>query len=185
MKKVLKNIIYYIFKIYYKLKFFTYRLLVKEEAASYVLYESLFPLVVLEMFGAKIGENVRVNRWLILHETKNSFKNLIVGNDVHIGKNVFIDLSEPVIIGNRVTISMFSKILTHQTLGDTVLSEIYPSQKRQVFLPDDVFIGINSTLLCTAQIKEKTLVGANTLVKEQYDSSYILAGNPAKIIKSI
>ena len=114
---------------YYKIKVWFYTIMVAEEAASYVLYESIRPDIVLRLFGAKIGRNVRINRGLLLHETNNSFANLTVGDDVHIGKFVLIDLSEKVTIGNRVGIGMFSKILTHQNLGDSLLSQIYPKQK--------------------------------------------------------
>lgn len=168
------------FKIYYRFKVQLYKIIVGREAAAYVLYDSLKPEMVLKMYGAKIGRNVRINRWLILHETDNDFSNLTIGNDVHIGKNVFIDLSGKVKIGNRVGISMFSKIMTHQNLGDSCLNVKYPKVKGDIEIPEDVVISSSVTILFPTKLAEKTLVSAGSVVRGEYGDSCILMGNPAR-----
>jgi acetyltransferase-like isoleucine patch superfamily enzyme len=165
---------------YYKLKVWVYKMIVSDEAASYVLYESIRPDIVLRMFGAKIGKNVRINRGLLLHETNNSFANLSIGDDVHIGKFAFIDLSGKVTIGNRVGIGMFAKILTHQNLGDSHLKEVYPKHKGDIEIPDDVVISAGSIILFPTKLAKKTLVSAGSVVRGAFDSPCVLIGNPAR-----
>jgi acetyltransferase-like isoleucine patch superfamily enzyme len=169
-----------IFKIYYRMKITFYKLIVKNEAASYVLYDSILPKLILQMYGAKIGENVRINRWLILHATNNDFSNLTIGNYVHVGKGVLIDLTGKVTIGNRVNIGMFSRILTHQNIGDSKLRNLYPPTKGDIFIPDDVVIASNVILLFPTKLTENILVSAGSVVKGEYDSPCVLVGNPAR-----
>lgn len=182
---LIKKTVEQIFKIYYRMKITFYKIIVGKEAASYVLYESILPKLILQMYGAKLGENVRINRWLILHATNNDFSNLIIGNDVHVGKGVLIDLTGKVTIGNRVNIGMFSKILTHQNIGDSQLNKLYPPKKGDIFIPDDVVIASNVILLFPTKLTENTLVSAGSIVKGEYDSPCILVGNPARKSRSI
>lgn len=174
-----------IFKIYYRIKISFYKIIVKNEAASYVLYDSILPKLILQMYGAKIGKNVRINRWLILHATNNDFSNLKIGDDVHVGKGVLIDLTGKVTIGNRVGIGMFSKILTHQNLGDSQLNKSYPPVKGDILIPDDVVIASNAIILFPTKLMGKTLVSAGSVVKGEYDGPYVLVGNPARKSRSI
>lgn len=184
-KRLRRKIIELIIKIYYRMKITWYKLIVGNEAAAYVLYESILPKLVLQMYGAKMGNNVRINRWLILHETKNDFSSLTIGNDVHIGKGVLIDLSGKVTIGNRVGIGMFSKILTHQNLGDSQLSKIYLPVRGDISIPDDVVIAANAVVLFPTKLFERTLVSAGSVVGGEYNSSCVLIGNPARKSMSI
>jgi acetyltransferase-like isoleucine patch superfamily enzyme len=174
-----------LFKIYYRIKISFYKIIVKKEAASYVLHDSILPKLVLQMYGAKIGRNVRINRWLILHATNNDFSNLTVGNDVHVGKGVLIDLTGKVTIGNRVNIGMFSRILTHQNIGDSRLRELYPPTQGDIFIPDDVVISSNAIVLFPTKLAENVLVSAGSVVKGEYDSPCVLVGNPARKSRNI
>lgn len=171
-------------KYFYRIKVHFYKLIVGREAAAYVLYDSLRPEMVLRMYGAKIGRNVRINRWLILHETNNDFSNLTIGNDVHIGKHVLIDLSAKVTIGNRVGIGMFAKIMTHQNLGDSCLNEKYPKETGDIEIPDDVVISSSAIILFPTKLSEKTLVSAGSVVRGVYEDSFILIGNPARPLRN-
>ena len=184
-KGLIRKVVEQIFKIYYRIKITFYKLIVKNEAASYVLYDSILPKLVLQMHGAKIGENVRINRWLILHATNNDFSNLTIGDDVHVGKGVLIDLTGKVKIGNRVNIGMFSRILTHQNIGDSQLRKLYPPTKGDIFIPDDVVIASNVIVLFPTKLTENTLVSAGSVVKGEYDSPCVLVGNPARMSRSI
>lgn len=184
-ERLLRKAVEQVFKIYYKIKISFYKLIVKNEAASYVLHDSILPKLILQMNGAKIGENVRINRWLILHATNNDFSNLTIGNDVHVGKGVLIDLTGKVTIGNRVNIGMFSRILTHQNIGDSQLRNLYPPIKGDIFIPDNVVIASNVIVLFPTKLAENTLVSAGSVIKGEYDSPCVLVGNPARMSRNI
>lgn len=179
--RIIKRLFWIVLPKYYRLKIALYGYLVGNEALSHVLYKCLFPEVVLRIGGATIGIGTRINRGLTIHESSGSFKNLFVGDHVHIGKFVFIDLSGRVTIGNRVTIAMFARILTHQNLGDSQLSSQYPPIKGSIEIPDDVVISCASIVLFPTKLAKTTLISAGSVVRGEYREPCILRGNPARV----
>jgi acetyltransferase-like isoleucine patch superfamily enzyme len=171
--------------LFYKSKIKIMRRLLGPQAIEAVLYDSFFPRLVLEIGGATIGRNVRINRWLSIHECGGSFKGLKIGDDVHIGKFVFLDLTQPMTIGNRVGVGMFSKVLSHQNLGDTRLKQLYPAESGPVSIPDDVALSAGTTLLYPTRLAPGTLVAAGAVVRGDYDKPCVLMGNPARVIREI
>ena len=167
---------------FYRIKIKLLQKLLGPDAIEVVLYNSLFPDTVLNLGGALIGQNVRINRWLTIHGSGGSFKQLTIGDDVHVGKFVLIDLVGPVTIGNRVGIGMFSKVLSHQELGDTELKKVYPRQSGPVIIPDDVVLSASSIMLYPTRLVSGTLVGAGAVVRGEYDKPCILIGNPARVV---
>lgn len=178
--ETIKDLLRPILSIYYRLRIALCKYLVGNEALSYVLYASLFPRVVLSIGGATVGKGTRIGRWLTLHEARGSFKNLVIGDYVHIGKFVLIDLSGKVTIGNRAGLSMFSRILTHQNLGDSQLSEEYPITTGDIEIPDDVVIASGAVIMYPTKLAEKTMVSAGSVVRGEYDKPCVLVGNPAR-----
>src|SRR5207245_1868682 len=75
----------------------------------------------LRRYGAQIGERVRFRSPLIIHnsaaESPAYYKNLAVGRDCYLGRELFIDLADRIIIEDNVTISHRVMILTHTDAG--------------------------------------------------------------------
>lgn len=165
VKVVKKNIFKFILPVYYRIKIALYKCLVGNEALSYVLYNSLFPVIVLKIGGATIGKGTRVQRWLTIHESSGAFKNLIIGNKVHIGKHVFIDLSEKVTIKDRVAIAMFSKILTHRNFGDSKLSNVHKTICKPVIIGEDTVLNINAIILHGTKLGSNIVILPNSVVR--------------------
>jgi acetyltransferase-like isoleucine patch superfamily enzyme len=166
---------------WYRFKIFLFRFIVGEAAIEIVLYNSWFPRFVLEIGGATIGKNTRVYRWLSVHESQGSFKNLVIGENVHIGKFVFLDLTAPLTIGNRVGIGMFAKVLSHQNLGNSTLSESRPRSSGPMTIPDDAVISASSMVLYPTRLAPGTLVAAGSVVRGEYETPCVLMGNPARV----
>lgn len=182
MARILRRITSIYFYLYYRLKVKFLKVLVGHEAVAYVLYNSLFPSIVLKIGGATVGKNVRVNRWLILHESRGTCKNLEIGDDVFLGKSVMIDLSEKVQIGNRCAIGMGVKIITHANFGDSTLSENYPPDKAGVEIRDDSVINWGCIINKGTRIMEKVIVLPGSVVNGTLKECSIYCGNPARII---
>jgi acetyltransferase-like isoleucine patch superfamily enzyme len=159
-----------------------YRRFVGGHAAEHVLQDAIRPDIVLAMFGARLGRNVRVYRGLMLHETNNDFSNLVVGNDVHIGKGVVLDLSGRLEIGDRVGIGMGARIFTHQNLGDSSLRHLHPPVKGDVRIADDVVLSANCLVLYPTRLAAGTLVSAGSVVRGVYTEPCVLIGNPARAL---
>ena len=140
---------------------------------------------ILKKNGAIIGKETDIESGITFHNCKNQYSNLIVGNDCHIGKNTFIDLSEKIVIGDNVTISMTSKIITHQDFGKSNLKEKYKLQKKPVFIGANCYLGINSTVLMGVKLGESCLVAAGSVVTRSFPQKSLIAGVPARLQKKL
>lgn len=56
---------------------------------------------------------------------------------------------------------------------------------RVTWIGDNVFIGINATILMGAHIGNNSIVGAGSVVSGSFPEGVVLAGNPAKVICTI
>lgn len=108
---------------------------------------------------------------------------------VKVGKDCRIQTtcwgSEPwlVEIGNRVTITDETIILTHD--GSTWLVRDGSGRRyayRPVRIGDDVFIGVRSILMPGVEIGNHCIVAAGSIVTKSVPPGSIVAGTPAKII---
>ncbi len=168
--------------IYYRIRIALLKPIVGQEALAYTLHDSLAPGLVLKIGGAKLGSNVRVGRWLVIHESRGSFKNLEIGSDVFIGKRVIIDLTDKVKIGNRCAIGMDVRIITHSNFGQSVLSGSYPPQAAGVEIMDDAIVNWGCIVLKGTLIRERSITLPGSVVSGTLRSDAVYVGNPARIL---
>lgn len=172
----------FLLSIYYEVRCACLKLVAGDNAWEYLLHDALFPFIVLKLGGAKIGKNVRVGRWLTLHESRGSFANLEIGSDVFIGKNVTIDLSEKVLIGDRCALGMNVQIITHSNFGDSVLGSVYQKESLPVKIGNDCVINWGCIVLKGANIEDKVVILPASVVSGQLKTGCTYCGNPARVI---
>lgn len=135
--------------------------------------------------GATIGRDCDIESSLFFHNCKN-YKNLMIGDNCHIGKDVFFDLKAPIIIEDSVTISMRTTIITHLDVGKSLLKKIsFPVTQGQVIFKKGCYVGTNATILHGVTIGEYAMVGAGAVVTKDVPPYTIVGGVPAKVIKKI
>lgn len=109
-----------------------------------------------------IGPNITV------HECPNGFHNLTVGSHVHIGKQVFIDLTDRLIIEDSVSIGMRAILLTHLNMGhdypNKPLARLYPLKRKPTILRRGCSIGAAAIVACGVEIGEDAVVNAGVVV---------------------
>ena len=95
---------------------------------------------------------------------------------------VVIDTVFPdsIYIGNRVTITAGTKILTHYL--DPSQSGVH-FRKGEVHIEDDAFIGVNTVICNSVIIGKGAIVGAGSVVTKDIPPYQVWAGNPAHYIK--
>jgi acetyltransferase-like isoleucine patch superfamily enzyme len=99
--------------------------------------------------------------------------------------------SEPYLIsmGNNVETSSGVTFVTHDG-SMKVIRNMYPEYKNadlfgRIIIGNNVFIGINATILMGTEIGNNVIVGAGSLVKGKLKSNSVYAGIPVKYICSV
>lgn len=141
-------------------------------------------IALLKMSGAVIGKNCCVESGITFHNCED-YTNLIIGDNCHIGKGCFFDLTDRITIGNNVVVSMQNTFITHIDLPKSKLSQCYASKKAPITICNDVYMGARSTILMGVTINKESLIAAGSLVNKETPSHVVCAGVPAKIIKKL
>ena len=87
-------------------------------------------------------------------------------------------------IGENVQITHGVTILTHG-YDWSVLKGVYGDvigSAGEVVIGNNVFIGMNATILKNVHIGNNCIIGANSLVNKSFPDNVVIAGNPAKVI---
>ena len=131
--------------------------------------------------GATVGSDTRILRGLVLHNTEHNFSNLSIGNQCHLGRQIFVDLAGPVHLGNRVTVSMRTSFITHTNVGDSRCG--LPTNIAGINIGDDVYIGAAVTLLPGINLGAGAIVAAGSVVTMDVAPSTMVGGVPARLLR--
>lgn len=173
-----------IFYFLYFEKYLLYKFVYPGHAEEHLVEKAMYPRLALKLIGIPVGNNCRIRNGLVLYNYNKG--NLTIGNNVHIGKGVLLDLSEKITIEDNCTISMGSKILTHQDLGDSSLSSSYPKTSSPITIAENVYIGANALILHTTEkVSPKTLLASNSTLDVMTEANSVYAGSPAVMKKNV
>ncbi len=143
----------------------------------------------LRNYGANIGQNVRFCSPIIIHNAnirRPYYTNLTVGNNCYLGRGLFLDLKDKVIIHDNVTISHFVMIITHMDVGDSPLKDIeYRPSQASVTIHKGAYIGSGVIILPGIEIGECAVVGAGAVVTKNVKPYEVVAGVPARKLRDI
>lgn len=143
----------------------------------------------LRAFGARIGRDVRFRSPVVIHNGRadrgHYYENLRVGDQCYLGRELFLDIQDKIVIEDQVTISHRVMILTHTDAGASPLSnQQIPISQAPVIIRRGAYIGANATILQGVEIGESSIVGAGAVVTRSVLPSTVVAGVPARVIKS-
>lgn len=145
----------------------------------------------------RLGKNVRIYDFTNLYGCE-------IGDDVKIG--TFVEIQKGAKIGNRCKISSHTFICEGVTLEDdifvghnvTFTNDRYPRATSgngrlqteadwaciRTLIKRGASIGSGTTLLCGVTIGENAMVGAGSVVTKDVPPGAVVAGNPARVIRS-
>ena len=140
--------------------------------------------------GAAIGQRVRFRSPLVIHNSdivrRRYYERLTVGDDCYFGRELFLDLQDRIVIEDQVTISHRVMILTHTDAGESPLQgEFIPTTQGPVIIRRGAYIGANVTILQGVEIGEASIVGAGAVVTRSVAPASVVAGVPARTIKTL
>jgi acetyltransferase-like isoleucine patch superfamily enzyme len=146
----------------------------------------------------KLGKNVRLHDFINLYGCE-------IGDDVKIG--TFVEIQKGVKIGSRCKISSHTFICEGVTLEDQVFighsvtftNDLYPRATAgdgrlqteadwkciRTLVKRGAAIGSGATVLCGITIGENALIGAGSVVTKDVPAGAVVAGNPARVMRSI
>lgn len=112
-------------------------------------------------------------------------KDVSIGRDAFINYGVFIDGAAPVRIGDRCSLGPRVLILTgsHQ-IGDES-RRAGAQEALPVVIGDSAWIGANATILPGCTIGAGAIVAAGAVVTQDVPEHHLVAGVPARVVKSL
>jgi putative colanic acid biosynthesis acetyltransferase WcaF len=129
----------------------------------------------LRVFGAQVGEGVRVYPAARLHQPWN----LVIGPRCTIAWNSIIYCLGSVTIGADVVISQGA----HLCAGDHAIRDPnFPLLKRPITVADGVWIAADAFIGPSVSIGERAVVGARAVVMRDVPALAVVAGNPARVV---
>ena len=116
---------------------------------------------------------------------------LLVNGNLHIGNNFSITGDALIICAKKISIGNDVMIAWRSIIMDTDQHHIYNkdnehiNEDKEIFLGDNVWIGAKSLILKGSTIEDGCIIGANTTITKSFkEKNAVIAGTPAKIIKT-
>lgn len=140
---------------------------------------------ILKKLGAHIHETSNLKDGLQVDNANFRYDHLKIAENCFIGKRVFIDLVDDIILHRDVVISKGVTILTHQDVGERMLKKYYQRKTGPVTFQEGCWIGANATILCGVTVGKCAVVAAGSVVTGDIPAYTVVGGVPAKIIKEL
>lgn len=111
------------------------------------------------------------------------------GTVIYVPFKTYVDITRPYMIhiGNNVKITQGVTILTHGydwAVLEGKYHEVLGSAG-EVVIGNNVFVGMNTTILKDVHIGNNVIIGAGSLVNKDIPDNSVVGGNPAKILTTV
>ncbi len=131
-----------------------------------------------------LGENVYIGHDAML---KGYYKGeMAIGDDTWLGQGVFLHSAGGITIGARVGVGPFVKMLTstHAEAGRETSILASPLEFAPIMVEDDSDLGVGAILLPGVTVGRGAQVGAGAVVTRDVPAYAVVAGNPARILRT-
>jgi UDP-2-acetamido-3-amino-2,3-dideoxy-glucuronate N-acetyltransferase len=133
------------------------------------------------LYGCEVGDNTKIGAFVEIQ------KNARVGKSCKISSHTFIcegvTIEDDVFIGHSVV--FINDTYPRATNGNGGLKKEDDWRVEPILVKKGASIGSNCTILSNVTIGEKAIVGAGSVVTKDVPPNTIVAGNPARIFRSI
>lgn len=142
----------------------------------------------LSKHGIKIGDNVSILKNTIIECTgviRHLGESLVIGNNVGIAQNCFIQVRGKVDIGNNVifgpNVSIFSE--NHIFKNPDLPVNAQGESRKGVKIGNGVWVGTRAVILDGVTVGENSIIAAGSIVNKDVMPYSIIGGVPARLIK--
>lgn len=140
-----------------------------------------------QLNGVYIKNNVLIGRNNTLNIAQKNGQ-IKINNGTNIARSCNISAAKKITIGKKCLISYNTSILDHDHVLDKKgISPIDSgiTNGQEIIIGDNCFIGAHCFILKGVTLGKQCVVGANSVVNQSFPNYSIIAGNPAKLIKTI
>ncbi|MEE4265736.1 MAG: acyltransferase [Desulfobacteraceae bacterium] len=153
----------------------------KKIADTVILGQDVFLNDFINLYGCTVGDGTKIGTFVEIQ------KNAFVGARCKIQSHTFIcegvTIEDEVFVGHGV---MFTNdLLPRATAAQGGLQTEADWQVIPTLIKKGASIGSNATILCGVTIGENAIVGAGSVVVKDVPANVIVAGNPAKFLRSL
>jgi acetyltransferase-like isoleucine patch superfamily enzyme len=135
----------------------------------------------INLYGCEIGEHTKIGAFVEIQ------KNATVGKNCKVSSHSFIcegvKIEDNVFIGHGVT--FINDSYPRATVSDGQLQTEKDWKVEQTLVQKGASIGSGATVLSNVVIGENAIVGAGSVVTRDVPPNTIVAGNPAKVLRSV
>jgi acetyltransferase-like isoleucine patch superfamily enzyme len=135
----------------------------------------------INLYGCEIGDDTKIGAFVEIQ------KNVKVGNRCKISSHTFIcegvTIEDNVFIGHGVTFT--NDIYPRATTADGELQTEQDWHVENTLIKRGASIGSGATILPNVTVGERAIVGAGSVVTKDVPARSIVAGNPAKFVRTI
>lgn len=144
------------------------------------------PIPALRKWGAKVGARTLIYPGVTIHAATDDYSNLVVGEDVRIVRDCLLDLTDRITIGDQAIVSMRCSLITHRNIHKSPLKDTgYSAMHAPITIGRGAVLFVNVTVLAGVTIGECAMVAAGAVVTENVLPWTLVAGVPARVIKSL
>lgn len=130
------------------------------------------------------GNNGKIRHQSILFGTPKH--PLTIGNDFFIGVQCYLNGVAGITIGDRVTIAHGCMLFTDSGPNTSpLLQKDFPITAAPITIGNDVWLGAHATVMPGVTIGDHCVIGANSVIKTDIPAHSVVAGSPARIIRTI
>tara|TARA_B100001057_G_C22761154_1_gene915821 strand:+ start:760 stop:1353 length:594 start_codon:yes stop_codon:yes gene_type:complete len=112
---------------------------------------------------------------------------IIIEDNVSIGHNLHISAYSDLTVGSGTTIAgnVLIMSLIHDVIKKDVAYMDQPLRGKETKIGKNNLVGSNVCIMAGVQIGDQCIVASNSVVTKSFDSYSVIAGNPAKVIKTL
>jgi UDP-2-acetamido-3-amino-2,3-dideoxy-glucuronate N-acetyltransferase len=135
----------------------------------------------INLYGCTVGDNTKIGAFVEIQ------KNAVVGKNCKISSHTFIcegvTIEDNVFVGHNVT--FINDQYPRATTSEGTLQTDEDWKVEPTLVKKGTSIGSGSTILSNVTIGEHALVGAGSVVTRDVPPKTIVAGNPARVLRTI
>jgi acetyltransferase-like isoleucine patch superfamily enzyme len=135
----------------------------------------------INMYGCEVGDETKIGAFVEIQ------KNAVIGRRCKISSHTFVcegvTIEDNVFIGHSVT--FINDSYPRSTTAEGELQTEKDWRVEKTLIKRGASIGSGSTILSNVVVGENAIVGAGSVVTRDVPANTIVAGNPAKILRSI